>query len=1032
MFRGSTGLLALTLIAASAASASAAIAIDVAVFKDQTTRSATTTTPTFSTASGNELLLAFIATDQQTGSSITVQSVTGGGLTWALVRRTNVQRGTSEIWRAFGPSVLTNAAVTATLSQSVVWSMTVMSFSGVDASGTNGSGAIGATGSANAGSGAPSATLVTTRDGSWVLGVGNDYDNATARVLGAGQVMVHQYLAAIGDTYWVQRRSMVTPLSGTSVAINDTAPTGDRYNLTIVEVLAPAGGGTPTFSVSGTISPAAGGSGAIVTLTQGATTIGTTTADSAGNYAFANVANGTYTVTPAKTAFTFAPASQSVVVNGANAQVPAFTATQIAWRISGTITPAADGSGSVVTLTQNSSTIATTTASGSGNYTFSNVANGQYLVTPSKSGFAFSPAQQTVTVNGADVGAINFTAQTAPTPLLYPNLSVILPTGGVSITVVGGHRMLDYTHDTFNGGPGPLVIQPAYNPASGAYQGTQYIYRLTNGTWSIGATQPVAGAFVFHAEHGHFHFPLATYGLYAVGPDGGPGAAVALSGKIGFCINDSFLYDPTLPNAGAIGNLGPCTDPTSLRGINIGAVDEYDRTDDGQSINIDAVPDGTYWLRALVDPNNFLADANKADSETELKLTITGNTVQALDTVVPALADPPAITLTSPSGTIFSTVSMTATTATASSVQMLVDGQPLGSPISTAPYTLAWDTTGVPDGVHWLAAQTTGPTGVIGTSPVVAVTVANGGTAPPSVQITGPADGSTVSSTVTLYAQAASGTGIADVTFFVDGTQIGQPVTAPPFLTNWDTRTSSDGAHVLTATARDTAGLTTTSTAVNVTVDNAHPPATIVKEATVSVDSSGTMTTPVFSTATAGDLLVAFVSYDGPQATPQTATVTGAGLTWTLAIRSNTQHGTAEIWTARAAGTLVNATVQSVPGTGSYHGSMTVIAFKNAAAIGVVGRTGAPSGAPDIGLPGISAGNWVFAAGNDWDGAVARTPVAGQVLVHQRVDTSTGDTFWVQSTTAPSTANALVDIHDSAPTTDQWNYAAVEIVATRQ
>src|SRR5262249_23064246 len=209
-----------------------------------------------------------------------------------------------------GPPVLTNEAVTATLSQSVVWSMTVMSFSGVDASGTNGSGAIGATGSANAGSGAPSATLVTTRDGSWVLGVGNDYDNATARVLGAGQVIVHQYLAAVGDTYWVQRRSLVTLLSGTSVSISDTSPTADRYNVSIVEVLASAGSGAPTFSISGAFSPAAGGSGATVTLTQGATTIGTTTADSAGNYGFANVANGTYTVTPAKSGFSFAPANQ--------------------------------------------------------------------------------------------------------------------------------------------------------------------------------------------------------------------------------------------------------------------------------------------------------------------------------------------------------------------------------------------------------------------------------------------------------------------------------------------------------------------------------------------------------------------------------------------------------------------------------------------------------------------------------------------------------------------------------------------------
>jgi hypothetical protein len=71
----------------------------------------------------------------------------------------------------------------------------------------------------------------------------------------------------------------------------------------------------------------------------------------------------------------------------------------------------------------------------------------------------------------------------------------------------------------------------------------------------------------------------------------------------------------------------------------------------------------------------------------------------------------------------------------------------------------------------------------------------------------------------------------------------------------------------------------------------------------------------------------------------------------------------------------------------------------------------------------------VFAVGNDWDRATARTPVAGQVLRQQWLDTATGDTFWLQSTAAPNAALDLVTIHDDAPTNDQFNYAAVEITA---
>jgi hypothetical protein len=51
--------------------------------------------------------------------------------------------------------------------------------------------------------------------------------------------LVHQDLATVGDTYWVQQMSAPTPTLGTVVTINDTAPTADRFNLTIVEVRTP-------------------------------------------------------------------------------------------------------------------------------------------------------------------------------------------------------------------------------------------------------------------------------------------------------------------------------------------------------------------------------------------------------------------------------------------------------------------------------------------------------------------------------------------------------------------------------------------------------------------------------------------------------------------------------------------------------------------------------------------------------------------------------------------------------------------------
>jgi hypothetical protein len=208
------------------------IAMDAKVWKDQGTASLTVVSPVFSTNHENELLLAFVATDYRSGPNTTVKSISGGGLTWTLAGRANSQSGTSEIWRAFATKRLTNVAVTATLPQSVVSSLTVLSFTGADPTGI-----VGAVGLRSAPSGAPTASLVTTRNNSWVFGVGNDYDQPIPRTPAAGQSIVHQFLSPTGDTYWVQMRNAPTPTKGTAVTINDSAPTSDRYNLVIVEIV---------------------------------------------------------------------------------------------------------------------------------------------------------------------------------------------------------------------------------------------------------------------------------------------------------------------------------------------------------------------------------------------------------------------------------------------------------------------------------------------------------------------------------------------------------------------------------------------------------------------------------------------------------------------------------------------------------------------------------------------------------------------------------------------------------------------------
>jgi len=176
-----------------------------------------------------------------------------------------------------------------------------------------------------------------------------------------------------------------------------------------------------TYTISGT----AGTPGATLTLSGSASV--TTTADSSGNFSFTGLANGSYTVTPSKAGYTFSPASQSATINGANVSMPSFTATALTYSISGTITPVASGSGATLTLSGSAS--ATTTADSSGNFSFTGLVNGSYTVTPSKAGYLFTPASQTVNVNGSTITGVNFSIAVSTIAV-----TVTPVRGGVTIT----------------------------------------------------------------------------------------------------------------------------------------------------------------------------------------------------------------------------------------------------------------------------------------------------------------------------------------------------------------------------------------------------------------------------------------------------------------------------------------------------------------------------------------------------------------------------------------------------------------------
>ena len=81
--------------------------------------------------------------------------------------------------------------------------------------------------------------------------------------------------------------------------------------------------GSATYSISGTITSGGAGLSGVTVSTTGASA----TTNTAGSYTLSGLANGTYTVTPAKSGYTFTPASLSVTISGASQTGKNFTAT---------------------------------------------------------------------------------------------------------------------------------------------------------------------------------------------------------------------------------------------------------------------------------------------------------------------------------------------------------------------------------------------------------------------------------------------------------------------------------------------------------------------------------------------------------------------------------------------------------------------------------------------------------------------------------------------------------------------------------
>lgn len=231
----------------------------------------------------------------------------------------------------------------------------------------------------------------------------------------------------------------------------------------------------------------------------------------------------------------------------------------------------------------------------------------------------------------------------------------------------------------------------------------------------------------------------------------------------------------------------------------------------GGTVNM-AFTSGTELINGVSPYNNLLPS-----------LSSTRGASYVIDNVKPTVSiTAPTANATINRGTT-TTINVSATDNTAvSSVELYIDGV-LRNTFAAAPYNFSWNTTGITFGAHTIYAIAKDGFGNAQQSSTITVNVVDN--AAPTVSITAPAAGSTVKDIVTVTANATdntSGTGVTKVEFFVDNVLRATDTTSP-YSFSWDSKTVTDGSHIISAKATDgaTPANVGTSSNVSVTVDNA-------------------------------------------------------------------------------------------------------------------------------------------------------------------------------------------------------------------
>jgi Bacterial Ig domain/Beta-propeller repeat len=232
-------------------------------------------------------------------------------------------------------------------------------------------------------------------------------------------------------------------------------------------------------------------------------------------------------------------------------------------------------------------------------------------------------------------------------------------------------------------------------------------------------------------------------------------------------------------------------------------------------------------------------------------------------------------------GTVWTDVWVENYVGTSNTVTLSVGSTVVATGTATNHATLAWDSRAIADGTITLTATVTDTAGHVGTR-TRSLVVHNGTTPTLTAGFTSPADGATVSGTVTIGMSAggSSGTPIT-FTLTVDATQVFTATgTATTASFNLDTSTMSAGPHTLGVTVRDGAGRTASASR---TVSVAGSSLSLTASFTSPGDGatvSGTVLVGMAEAGANGTPISFTLTVDGSQVFTTSGTAATASFNW--------------------------------------------------------------------------------------------------------------------------------------------------------